>query len=73
MASKRHLRRRACERKATHATREGAIIAAAKLRKSFNGGTWAAYHCRWCGCWHVGRPTARQRQATRARRAATAE
>lgn len=73
MASKRHVRRRSCEGKVAHATREGAGIAAAKLRKSFNGGTWAAYHCRWCGCWHVGRPNARQRQAMHGRRRAAAE
>lgn len=73
MASKRHLRRRSCEGKAAHATRDGANIAVGKLRKAHDGGAWVAYHCPWCGHWHVGRPTARQRQATRDRRAGMAE
>ena len=73
MASKRHQRRRGCEGKVAHATQGEAWRAAALLRKSFNGGTWAVYRCPWCGRFHVGRPTARQRQAIRARRDALAE
>lgn len=73
MASKRHQRRRSCEGKVAHATMQDAGIAAAKLRKSFLGGTWSAYHCQWCGKYHVGRQNARDRRAMHARRAAAAE
>ena len=73
MASKRHQRRRGCEGKVAHATQGEAWQAARLLRKSQSGGTWAAYKCPFCGRFHVGRPTARQRQAIRARRDALAE
>jgi hypothetical protein len=73
MASKRHQRRRGCEGKVAHATQGEAWQAACLLRKSQSGGTWAAYKCPFCGRFHVGRPTARQRQAIRACREALAE
>lgn len=73
MASKRHQRRRGCERKHAYATRDEATRAAGQLRRAYLGGTWAAYRCAFCGQYHVGRPNARQRQATRDRRAALAE
>ena len=73
MASKRHQRRRSCESKVGHDTKEAALRAAAGLRKSFFGGSWSVYRCEWCGRYHVGRPNARQRQAMNARRAQAAE
>lgn len=73
MASKRHLRRRSCEGKVRHASAAAAQLAAGKLRKTHDGGAWAAYRCQFCGAWHVGRQSAQQRQATHARREAAAE
>lgn len=73
MASKRHQRRRSCERKKSYETKEHALAAAAGLRRAFFGGTWSAYKCSFCGCWHVGRQSSRDIQAMRARRAAEAE
>lgn len=73
MASKRRIRRRSCEGKVPYATKTIADHEVSKLRWYFNGGTWASYHCKWCGAWHVGRQSARQRQATADRRAALAE
>lgn len=72
MASKRRARRRSCESKVAHATYAIAAREAARLRWAYHGGTWAAYCCRFCGAWHVGRQSARDRQAMRARRTAAA-
>ncbi len=73
MASKRHQRRRACEGKVAHATKDAALLAAAKLRKNHLGGSWSVYRCEWCGRFHVGRQNARDRRAMAARRALAAE
>lgn len=73
MSSKRHQRRRACEGKVFYAVQAEAVAAAGALRRSRDGGTWKAYRCKFCGGWHVGRPTARERQAMRARREAAAQ
>jgi hypothetical protein len=52
MASKRHVRRKACKGKQAH-TREGAAKHAHSLWKG-KGDKVSTYHCRWCGAWHVG-------------------
>lgn len=55
MASKRHIRRKACQGKAKHTTMEHALIA---LRKTIEFGTDTdglhAYKCPHCGYHHVG-------------------
>ena len=72
MSSKRRLRRRGCEGKIAHATWAAAYGEAGRLRRFHDGGAWKAYRCRFCGLYHVGRPSARQRQAIRDGRAARA-
>lgn len=72
MASRRRERRRSCESKVAHATYAIAAREAARLRWAHHGGTWVAYRCRWCKLYHVGRQSARARQAMRARRTAAA-
>jgi hypothetical protein len=53
MAGKRRLRRKACEGKRKHATREGALVelrrVAADRRDSIG-----AYRCKHCGHFHIG-------------------
>lgn len=73
MSSKRRIRRRSCEGKVAYATQTEAARQAGLVRRAHQGGQWSAYHCDFCGKWHVGRPSARQRQAMRDRRAALAE
>lgn len=73
MSSKRHLRRRSCEGKVAYESQVEAARQAGLVRRAHQGGSWAAYRCDFCGKWHVGRPSARQRRATRDRRASAAE
>lgn len=55
MASKRCLRRKSCEGKVRHPTKEGAIISLKKLTKSRgHQGYMHAYRCNFCGQWHIG-------------------
>lgn len=57
MSSKRHIRRRACERKKRHATQRAAIAHLITQARAFgNTAGLEPYHCRWCGGWHVGHP-----------------
>ncbi|HSI11771.1 MAG TPA: hypothetical protein VK961_06985 [Chthoniobacter sp.] len=51
MASKRRLRRKECEGKGRHETREAALIQIKKMKNSESAG---AYKCRHCPHWHVG-------------------
>ncbi len=56
MASKRRLKRRACERKIKHKSR-GAAFAAIKamwLRYGTGARGVQPYRCSHCGAWHVG-------------------
>ncbi len=62
MASKRRLRRRACEGKVRHDIESGA--AAHKQRLGF---PFVYYKCQFCSGWHVGRPDKRKRQSLRAK------
>lgn len=71
MASKRNQRRRGCEGKVAHATREEAWREANRLRDVHRGGTWTSYRCPHCSAFHVGRPNRRQRQSMTARRLAS--
>lgn len=60
MSSKRRLRRRSCEGKVRHESAAGANIARAKLARR-DDDRMNAYHCRFCGGWHVGHaPGSRQ-------------
>lgn len=54
-------------------TEAAAVWNAGRLRREMGGGSYAAYRCKWCGKWHVGRQTAANRRALRARREAMAE
>lgn len=72
MSSKRRIRRRSCQGKMAYPTQKAAVWNAGRLRREHQGGTWAAYRCRWCGKWHVGRPSAAERRSMRARRAGEA-
>lgn len=62
MASKRHQRRRSCERKVAHATEEAAAIEAKRLRRK-GCGLVRWYKCGFCPAWHVGHADKRTRQA----------
>ena len=53
MASKRRLRRKACDGKIKHATMQDAMLAAKLSSKKFNGRI-SAYKCQYCGSFHVG-------------------
>lgn len=50
MASKRRIRRKACEGKARHLTAEHAMIALRKTRQP----DMNVYRCRFCGGYHIG-------------------
>lgn len=69
MSSKRHMRRRACENKKRYESVEDASHASRKMRRAFEGGTWAAYRCPFCGGWHVGRRDRRSSDNAERRRA----
>lgn len=61
MASKRRIRRKACDGKKKHAS----LGAAIGFNKRFKGGGMNAYHCRFCGCYHVGHTPRSIRKAMR--------
>lgn len=65
MASKRRLRRKACEAKIRHATLEGALIARKRTPGRYE---MIAYKCPHCSGFHIGHPPARVRQSIAARR-----
>lgn len=54
MASKRRVRRRECEGKVRHGSKEGAMTAIRKGGQAFAG--CHAYYCTICGSWHAGHP-----------------
>ena len=62
MASKRRLRRKACEGKQSYATLEAATAVTQRLR-GLN-----AYKCKHCSGFHVGHPPGRVRQSLAAKR-----
>lgn len=67
MASKRHLRHKACDGKIRYEQRETAEQAAQSLAQYKH--QWInAYHCRFCKGWHIGHPNARARQSMIAKR-----
>lgn len=54
MSSKRRIRRKACDRKQRHATKEEAHQHIYHLHQ-VQGGEWLRpYHCKFCGGWHCG-------------------
>ncbi len=63
MASKRHLRKRACESKIKHVSQATASSHAMKL-----GFEYRAYKCPHCSGWHVGRPDRKKRQSLAAKK-----
>ncbi len=63
MSSKRRLRRKMCEGKVRHATRELAMVAVAYHAK--RGQYTTTYLCKFCRGWHVGHPTTAIRNAMR--------
>lgn len=66
MASKRHIRRKACEWKRSYPTREAAIDASIVLRRR-TGSKTTAYRCPFCGCYHHGHTPTRTKKAIRAK------
>ncbi len=67
MASKRHMRRKACEHKRSYPTLDAAIGASISLRKR-TGSRTGAYRCPFCGQYHHGHTASRTKQAMRVRR-----
>ena len=65
MASKRAIRRRACEGKRRYATQKAAGDALSKHRKGI--GWMIAYHCKFCHQFHLGHPPRKVREAIAAR------
>lgn len=60
MASLRRVRRKSCEGKVPHETRDAAKIAS---RRTGNGHETKPYLCKFCRRWHVGhRPTGPKRR-----------
>ena len=61
MASKRHLRRKACEGKQRWDRNDAksARYAAAIVRQK-TGEPVEAYHCKWCKGFHIGHPPKRE-------------
>lgn len=53
MSSKRAIRRKACTGKVRHANLTDAMAHRAHYQKKF-GGTMSAYHCSFCGGYHIG-------------------
>ena len=67
MASKRHLRRKACTGKVRYETAQAAQHAATAACRRANA--WiVAYGCRFCGGHHIGHPPRHVRQSIRDRR-----
>jgi len=67
MASKRHMRRKACEHKRSYPTLDAAIGASIGLRKR-TGSVTSAYRCPFCGRYHHGHTASRTRKVVRAKR-----
>lgn len=68
MASKRRLRRKACESKVTHATNAAARAAAREMRRRRPSSGWIEpYACPFCGRWHIGHPPVAKRQSMAAK------
>lgn len=66
MASKRRLRRNACDGKTRYAEQQAAHVAAG--RASERAGAWiSSYKCPFCGAWHIGHVPAQVRRARRLR------
>lgn len=61
MASKRRLRRRACEGKVRHSDKDNAFDHLRALQK--RGYVGHVYKCDFCGGYHVGRMTSGQKAA----------
>ncbi len=67
MASKRHLRRKACIGKIRYSSQEEAgrhAGAATRMYQTY----LTAYHCQWCGGYHIGNPPREVRHALKVRR-----
>jgi hypothetical protein len=60
MASKRRLRRRACEGKVRHTDLGAAMAHKKALLKKVGGHAIGAYRCKFCKGWHVGRRSIRK-------------
>lgn len=60
MSSKRARRRRSCEGKQRHTSREHAQRHARHL--IYKGGHYVPYLCQFCHHWHVGRPSRKVQQ-----------
>ena len=59
VSSKRRIRRKQCDGKIRHKTKEDAHSARYSLQKKT--GEWLRiYKCKFCGGWHVGHPSARR-------------
>ena len=67
MTSKRRLRRRSCESKVQHLSEASAVRAAKAVRAKNQGVPMWAYKCPHCGKWHIGTPSSRKLQASRAK------
>jgi len=67
MASKRHIRRKACENKRSYPTLADAINASIGLRKR-TGSKTSAYRCPFRGQFHHGHTAQRTKQALRVKR-----
>lgn len=67
MASKRHIRRKACEWKRSYPTLDDAISASIGLRKR-TGSKTTAYRCPHCGRYHHGHTASRTKKVMRAKR-----
>ncbi len=52
MASKRRLRRNACDGKKRHSNKDEALTAYRNVRRRH--GRMRAYQCKWCNGWHLG-------------------
>ena len=66
MASKRHVRRKACEGKVKFTDQEKATKAAYSYLKSY-GQYMHTYKCKFCSRWHIGHPPKAVRRALAAR------
>lgn len=73
MASKRAIRRRACDGKRRYADAKEARGGVWNLRRSgkAEGAMLAVYRCQFCGGFHFGHPPARVRQSMRTKASAT--
>ena len=69
MSSKRRIRRRSCESKNRYNTYGEAAEHARRLSRA-KGARWSAYKCSFCGGYHFGRMSQRQKQSMIARQEA---